>query len=80
MASKIHHNTMLAMLRQPEPVDISFWKRDGSIVTLQGCIALPCKGGGRYSGVYNFKCLASGQIRKARLVCIFAINGIEVFL
>mgnify|MGYP007096245935 FL=1 len=68
------------MLHSGDPVDISFWKRSGGIVHLHNCIALPCAASQRYVGTQNFKVLASGQIRKIRLVCIFRINGLEVFL
>ena len=80
MAQAIHYTTALTMLHSGDPVDISFWKRNGEIVHLHNCIALPNKAVARYSGTQNFKVLASGQIRKIRLVCIFRINGLEVFL
>lgn len=80
MAQAIHHTTALTMLHSGDPVDISFWKRSGEIVHLHNCIALPCAAPQRYVGTQNFKVLASGQIRKIRLVCIFRINDLEVFL
>lgn len=80
MAHAIHYTTALTMLYSGDPVDISFWKRNGEIVHLHNCIALPNKAAARYSGTQNFKLLASGQIRKIRHVCIFRINGLEVFL
>ena len=80
MAQAIHHTTALTMLHSGDPVGISFWKRSGEIVHLHNCIALPCAASQRYVGTQNFKVLASGQIRKIRLVCIFRINGLEIFL
>ena len=80
MAQAIHHTTALTMLHSGDPVDISFWKRSGEIVHLHNCIALPCAASQRYVGTQNIKVLASGQIRKIRLVCIFRINGLEIFL
>ena len=80
MAQAIHHTTALTMLHSGDPVDISFWKRSGEIVHLHNCIALPCAASQRYVGTQNFKVLASGQILKIRLVCIFRINGLEIFL
>ncbi len=80
MAQAIHHTTALTMLHSGDPIDISFWKRSGEIVHLHNCIALPCAASQRYVGTQNFKVFASGQIRKIRLVCIFRINGLEVFL
>ena len=80
MAQGIHHTTLLAMLRAGDPVDLCFWKRNGELVRLQNAIALPSPASQRYVGTKNFKVLASGQIRKNRLVCIFRINDQEVFL
>lgn len=80
MAQAIHHTTALTMLHSGDPIDISFWKRSGEIVHLHNCIALPCAASQRYVGTQNFKVLASGQIRKIRLVCIFRLNGLEVSL
>lgn len=90
MAQTIHQTTALTILHSGDPVDPSFWslacrsaiaeKRDVEIVHLHNCIALPNKSAARYSGTQNFKVLTSGQIRKIRLVCIFRINGLEVFL
>ena len=33
-----------------------------------------------YKGTQQFKLLNSGQIRQARLACIFEVNGISIFL
>lgn len=71
---------MLAMLHSGDPIDLCFWKRNGEIVQLHNAIALPYPASQRYVGTQNFKVLASGQIRKIRLCCIFQINGMEVFL
>ena len=80
MAHAIHHTTALTMLHSGDHVDLSLWKRNGEIVHLHNCIALPNKAAARYSGTQNFKVLTSGQIRKIRLVCISRINGLVVFL
>lgn len=80
MSNSIHFNTALAMLLVGDPIDLCFWKKSGEIVRLQNCIALPNKAATRYNGTQNIKVLASGQIRKIRLVCIFRINDLEVFL
>lgn len=65
------------MLDSGDPVDLSLWKSDGSIMHLQRCISLRYS---FYSGTRNVKILASGQIRKIRDCCIFRINSQEVFL
>lgn len=41
------------MLHSGDPIDISFWKRNGEIVHLHNCIALPNKAAARYSGTQN---------------------------
>lgn len=79
MASSIHYTTMLKILHAPEPVSLKAWKKDGSILSIDNAIAIPTKNV-QYSGCKNFKILTSGQIRKIRLVCIFQINNLEVFL
>lgn len=76
----IHFTTMLHMLSAGDPVDLWVWKSDGSILQLGRCIGLPNRAATRHNGCQNFKFLASGQIRKIRLVCIFRINDQEVFL
>ena len=73
----IHISTARAILNAPEPVDVSFFKSDGSAVTMRRCVSL------RYDfrgGYRNLKSLESGAIRRVRDVCIFAVNGLEVFL
>lgn len=65
------------MLDEHRPVDIVAWKADGSFIALDG--AIPMNYNYR-AGTRNYKCPASGQIRKIRDVCIFKINGLEVYL
>lgn len=77
MPKAVHISTARVMLSSGDPVDISLWRSDGSILTLQHCIGL------RYdfrSGTRNIKILASGQCRKIRDCCIFQINDCDVFL
>lgn len=76
MARSIHISTARTMLNSGDPVDISVWKSDGSIIHLHNVISL------RYSfyvGWRNVKILASGECR-LRDCCIFRINDLEVFL
>lgn len=73
----IHISTARRMLESPEPVTISFWKRDGSIVTWSDVVPL------RYNfheGTRTFKSLRSNEIRKVRDTTIFLLNDMEVFL
>lgn len=65
------------MLNRREPVTLHVWKRDGSIMVLENVVSLRYF---VYGGYRNVKILASGQRRRIRDVCIFRINGMEVFL
>lgn len=77
MPQKIHISTARAMLNAREPVDISCWKKDGSILELKGVVTLSWD---RRGGWRNVKSPASGQMRRVRDCCIFMVNGLEVFL
>ena len=77
MARAIHITTMRKMLEAGEPVDIRLWTRSGEIQEWKNCISLRYD---FYAGTRNMKLLNSGQIRKLRDVCVFEINGMEVFL
>lgn len=73
----IHITTARTMLNSGDPVDISVWKSDGTILELKNCIFLRYN---FYGGWRNVKLLNSGELRKIRDVCIFRINNLEVFL
>jgi hypothetical protein len=75
--AKIHISTAQKMLNSGDPVDISVWTSKGEIQHLAHCVSLRYN---FYSGTRNMKMLTSGQIRKVRDVCIFSINGCEVYL
>lgn len=73
----IHITTARKIFEAPEPVTISFWKKDGTIVTWEDVVPL------RYrfrEGTRTFKSLRSNQIRTVRDICIFSVNDMEVFL
>ena len=77
MSTTIDLRTARRMLNRGEPLDILVWKANGELLHMQNCISL------RYdfaTGTRNIKLLNSGQIRRIREVCIFAINGYEVTL
>ena len=77
MARSIHITTARTMLNSGDTVDISVWKANGEILHLYNCISLRYD---FYAGTRNIKLLTSGQIRKIRDCCIFAVNDCEVFL
>ena len=57
------------MLNSGDPVDISVWKSDGSIIRLHNVISLRYS---FYGGWRNVKLLTSGECRKIRDCCIFS--------
>lgn len=65
------------MLNSGDPVDISVWKSDGSILELRNVISLRYAFYGRWR---NVKILSSGMCRRIRNVCIFQVNNLTVFL
>lgn len=77
MANQIHITTMRKMLKSGDPVDISLWTKDGEVQQWKNCVGLRYN---FYQGTRQMKLLDSKQIRQVRDVCIFEINGLEVFL
>ena len=77
MANAIHISTLRKMLQAGDPVNISLWTKDGQIQHWNNCIPLRY---GFYKGVRRMNLLTSRQIRQVRDVCIFRINGMEVYL
>lgn len=77
MPKSIHISTARIMLESGDPVDISAWKSDGSILELSNVISLRYN---FYGGWRNIKLLTSGEVRRIRDCCIFRVNGCEVFL
>ena len=77
MSKAIHITTACTMLNSGDPVDISVWKANGSILELRNCISLRYN---FYGGWRNVKILSSGECRKIRDCCIFRVNDCEVFL
>ena len=77
MAQSIHISTLRKMLKAGDPVDIKLWTKSGEIQEWRNCVPLRYD---FYKGTQRFKLLNSGQIRLARICCIFEVNGISVFL
>lgn len=77
MARAIHITTMRKMLAAGDPVDIKLWVKSGEIQHWRNCVALRYN---FYRGTRQMKLLDSHEIRQVRDVCIFEINGMEVFL
>ena len=77
MANAVHISTLRKMLQAGDPVNISLWTKDGQIQQWNNCTPLRYD---FYKGVRRMKLLTSRQIRQVRDVCIFRINGMDVFL
>lgn len=77
MANAIHITTAKKILDSHDPVSISFWTPKGEIQTYNDCISLRYN---FYEGTRNVKLRPSNEIRKVRDVCIFRLNGMEVYL
>ncbi|MCH5222100.1 MAG: hypothetical protein J1F05_07260 [Muribaculaceae bacterium] len=77
MARSIDISTARHILNSGDPVDISVWKSDGSILELRNVISIRYD---FYGGWRNVKILASGECRKLRDICIFRVNDCPVFL
>ena len=77
----IHLSTVQAMMQRPDPVDLVVWrssgKNAGELIRYDNCISLHYD---YYEGTRTVKLLTSNQIRRVRDVCIYSINGMEVFL
>ena len=73
----VHISTARTMLNSGDPVDLSLWRSDGSILELRNVISLRYS---FYGGWRNVKILTSGECRRLRDCCIFRINGLDVFL
>ena len=77
MARSIHISTARHILNSGDPVDISVWKSDGSILELRNVISLRYD---FYGGWRNVKILSSGEFRRIRDCLIFRVNCLEVYL
>ena len=77
MANAIHITTAKKILDSHDTVSICFWTAKGEIESYEQCISLRYD---FYKGVRNVKIKPSNEIRKVRDVCVFRVNGMEVFL
>ena len=77
MSHAIHITTLKCILQFPEPVDLKLWMRSDEIQCWHHCISLRYD---FYKGTRRMKLLDSNEIRQLWDVCVFEINGMEVFL
>ena len=76
-AESINISTLRRMLKAGDPIDLKLWTKSGEIQCWRNCIPLRYN---FYQGTQQFKLLDSRQIITARLVCVFTVNDMEVFL
>jgi hypothetical protein len=77
MASLIHISTLRQILKSGAAVSLKFWDRDGNIISAGNVI---CTSSCHHANTINLKFLTSGVFRKIRLITIFEINDLEVFI
>ena len=65
------------IIESKEPVNLSFWKKDGEIVNAKNIV---CTSSNYGNNTFNLKFLNSGEIRKVKALLIFDVNGEEVCL
>lgn len=73
----IHISTARKILTSPDPFNIKFWDKTGSLIEMKNCVGLRSA---HYAGVRNIKCLTSGEIRKVRDHLIYSINDQKIFI
>lgn len=77
MANVIHINTARKMFEAGDAMDIRFWDSHGNIITASNVI---CTSSYFENNTINIKFLISKQFRKVRVISIFEVNGMEVFI
>lgn len=65
------------MLESREPVNLSFWKKNGEIVHAENVV---CTSSYYHGNTFNLKFINSEQTRKIKALLIFNINGEEVYV
>lgn len=73
----VHVSVVRNELRKKEPVNIKFWKADGSIIIANNVVMTSSFFD---NDTINLKWLSSNEFRKIRMWSIFEFNGEEVCL
>ena len=77
MNKLVHINTAREMLKSGEAVSIKFWDSNAEIISIENAI---CTSSYHKGNTVNFKLLTSNVFRKVRVITIFEINDMEVFI
>ena len=73
----IHITTLRKILDSAEPIDRSLLSRSSKIQSWHRCISFKYE---FYKDTRRMKLLESNEIQQFRDVCIFEVNGIEVYM
>lgn len=73
----MHISTARKILNSGKPVNLSVWKKDGTIMNLKDAVSLRFD---FHNGTRNLKLVGGRGIRKIRDCCIFLLNDEEVRL
>ena len=65
------------IIESKEPINISFWKKNGEIVHAKNVV---CTSSYFHKSTFNFKWLDSEEFRNVKALYIFRINDEEVFV
>lgn len=75
---RIHMNEAIDLLRGGGPLEVCLWKgSNGECLVYRNCV---CNYVDYRKGVARFTLMTSHEVRTAHLVCLYRVNGFEVFL
>ncbi|MFV0538847.1 MAG: hypothetical protein ACK5M3_16005 [Dysgonomonas sp.] len=77
MKSMIHLNDVRKLLNSKRPVSLKYWKKDASIME---CKRVVCTSSNFKNSTFNIRFPESGEIRKIKAICIYELNGKEVYI
>jgi hypothetical protein len=78
MARKLHITQAIELIREGKPCELKVWKgTTGEILEYRNAVF---QGRDYRHGTVRIRLQTSHQIREFRDVCVFSINGMEVYL
>lgn len=73
----LHLSQARKIIESGDPVNITFWKKNGEIVIASNVV---CTSSYFSGNSFNIKFLTSGVIRKIKAVLIWQVNDEEIYL
>jgi hypothetical protein len=73
----IHINTARKMILSHQPFSCVLWKSNGEILRYNNVV---CTSSYFHNNTVNVKFINSGSVRKIRIINIFEINDIEIYI